>query len=126
MSEAVRGFLAEYVDGFQELELLVALAERGGTVPSEDLVRISRSSLEEFAAAFGRLRAAGAVAGGDGADPPRIALQDPRLDALVTLYRGEPVVVMRMLNSLAIERVRSGATRAFADAFLIRGKRSDG
>jgi hypothetical protein len=125
MSEAVRALLADYVDGFQELELLVVLAERGGTAPLAELAGQARSTPEELATALQRLRAAGLVAADGPGGAPRIAVDDPRLPELVALYRRDPVIVLRMLNSLAIERVRLGATRAFADAFLIRRKNRD-
>jgi hypothetical protein len=126
VTEKVRDFLAEYVDGFQELELLVALVECGGSATLDELARQSRSSNAELAPAAGRLRAAGVLAAGEARDPLRVAIDDPRLGELAELYRRDPVVVLRLLNALAIERVRVGATRAFADAFLIRRRKPDG
>ncbi|HEX4150959.1 MAG TPA: hypothetical protein VHY75_01985 [Steroidobacteraceae bacterium] len=35
-------------------------------------------------------------------------------------YREHPVVILQLLSSYAIERVRTSAHRAFADAFIIR------
>jgi hypothetical protein len=126
VTEKVRDFLAEYVDGFQELELLVALVERGGPAALDELARQSHGSNAELASAAGRLRAAGVLVAGEARDPLRIALDDPRLGELAELYRRDPVVVLRLLNALAIERVRVGATRVFADALLIRRRKPDG
>jgi hypothetical protein len=125
VSEAVRAFLADHVDGFQELELLAALVARGGSASIEDLARDAHTTVSELVPAVERLRGSGVLDAGEPRDACRVAVDDPRLEELVEIYRRDPVVVLRMLNSLAIERVRLGATRAFADAFLIRRKNRD-
>ncbi len=47
----------------------------------------------------------------------------PDVQALVELYATDRLTIVRTLSELAMDRVRSMAARAFADAFQIRKKR---
>jgi hypothetical protein len=42
------------------------------------------------------------------------------IDSLVTVYRENPIEIMRRLNANSMERVRTSALKAFANAFLLR------
>jgi hypothetical protein len=44
------------------------------------------------------------------------------VQALVEVYATDRILIVRTLSELAMDRVRSMAARAFADAFLIRKK----
>jgi hypothetical protein len=48
------------------------------------------------------------------------------VDALAEAYAQMPTTVMRVLNSLALRRVRSSAAAEFANAFVIRKSRRKG
>jgi hypothetical protein len=48
------------------------------------------------------------------------------VERLMVLYEANPIAVMRLVNANAIERVRRGAGRAFADAFVLGRKKRDG
>jgi hypothetical protein len=50
---------------------------------------------------------------------------DALVERLETEYSHSPARLMRLLSAYAIERVRTGAIRAFADSFVIRKKDSD-
>jgi hypothetical protein len=60
----------------------------------------------------------------------RYADEDPVRHALVAsleqIYSDEPIQVMQLMSANAIERLRSGAIRAFADAFVFRKDKDRG
>jgi DNA-binding transcriptional ArsR family regulator len=125
MLTPIREFLSEYVESFEELDALSALVERGSVCEADALAAAVRESPESLEETLGRLERRGLVERG-AAGGVRLLLGDPRLPELVALYRSDPVAVLKMMNTLAIERLRAGATRAFADAFLLRRKKPDG
>ncbi len=55
--------------------------------------------------------------------PPEV---EAAVDTLARLYRETPLSVIRVLNANAIDRVRTGAIKMFADAFVIRGGKKNG
>jgi hypothetical protein len=126
LTPEVRAYVAQHVDGFDEFELLVALSERRGSCAFPELALAMRQSPLELASLVDRLRGRRLLAEAATDGWVRLADPDPRLAVLVDVYRRDPVVVLRLLNELAIERLRLGATRAFADAFLVRSRKPDG
>jgi DNA-binding transcriptional ArsR family regulator len=126
LTPELRAFVAERVDGFEELAVLVALSSRGGECSTSELASATRQSASEASRVVERLRERGLLAPAAADGQVRLAGDDPRLAELCEIYQRDPVVVLRLLNELAIERVRGGATRAFADAFLLRRNKPDG
>jgi hypothetical protein len=120
----LRDFLADYVEGYEELATLVALHAAGGEASAVELGAATRLRPSALAEVIERLARAGVVR--TSGEHVALAIDDPRLAELAALYRNDPVAVLTMMNALAIERVRLGATRAFADAFVIRRNKSDG
>lgn len=118
----VRDFLAEYVETFEELGAVVAVASAGGACPYATALAATRLAEPEGAEVLDRLVARGLLAYSADRREVRAALDDPRLAELAALYREDTVAVLRLMNSLAIDRVRLGATRLFADAFVFRRK----
>jgi DNA-binding IclR family transcriptional regulator len=121
---AVRDFLAEYVESFDELTVLLALEATGGASTSAELSSRTRLADAALRTALEQLAARGLLHATP--DAVRLAAADPRLAELAALYRDDTVAVLKMMNALALERVRLGATRAFADAFVIRRNKPDG
>lgn len=124
----VLALLGERVSGPDDLEVLVLLHGAPTTEWEVDMIaRHLRLPKTELEAALGRLTAAGLLyrAGGRYAyrsdDPATVA----GVDALAELYTRRPTAIMRVLTRLALERVRSSAARAFANAFVFRKPRRD-
>lgn len=46
--------------------------------------------------------------------------------ALLTVYRVDPLIVMRNLTEAAIQRIRASAAHTFAEAFLLRKPKEPG
>lgn len=48
------------------------------------------------------------------------------LGRLVELYEQQPIEIIKLMSTNAIERVRTAALRAFADAFVLRKDKDNG
>jgi hypothetical protein len=124
--EPIRQFLSEYVDSFDELDALAVLVDRAGACEDDALAAVVRASPEALEETLERLESRGMIVRSADAAVVRLVLEDPRLAEAVALYRSDPVSVLKIMNTLAIERLRAGATRAFADAFVLRRRKPDG
>jgi DNA-binding IclR family transcriptional regulator len=119
----LEAFLREHVESLEELLTLLALAD--GPLPAGELAlrtRLSPALQDEALAALVRR----GLAEADGNGRVRVVLADPRFSELSLVWRREAVAVLRLMNAIALERVRLGAGRAFADAFLLGKGRPDG
>jgi len=67
----------------------------------------------------------GAAGGATWRYAPRGAELEAIVDRLARVYEERRLEVMRILSAQAMERLRSSAARAFADAFVI-GRKKDG
>ncbi len=56
---------------------------------------------------------------------PRDAASDAMVVRLAAVYAVRRLEVLRLLNDLALQRIRGSAARAFADSFVI-GRKKDG
>jgi hypothetical protein len=56
---------------------------------------------------------------------PRLPAVMDTVTALAALYREQRAAVMSAMNLHAIERIRSGTMRAFADSFIVGKKRDE-
>lgn len=126
---AVRDLIREQVHSYEELEALLFLHARPGEdCPPEAVAAALRVPADVAAAALGELAARGlarAAAAGGGAyrfGPATPAL-GAAVAALAAAYGEQRLAVIRLMSNNAIERLRTGATRAFADSFLIGRKR---
>lgn len=129
--ETLKGFLAEHVEDLEELVVLAELETRGAK-PSTlaDLGDSVPLPSETTQAVLAKLAARGLVACSvlEPADyrlePPE-GLREP-LARVLAHYRADPLAVLMILSSNAIERVRNAALHTFADAFRIGGPKSNG
>lgn len=131
--ENVRLLLATSIETYDQLAMLLLLLER----PNEELTaqRVAELLNVSPAAAQSSLEHLGAadllIASGD-ANAPRYRYGPgrPELDqaarGLAQAYQDRRVEVMQLMSANAIERVRSGAIRLFADAFLLGRSKKDG
>lgn len=127
----VRALVAERVHGFEQLEALLFLRARpteectseavaaalripvaSATAALEDLVKRGLASARESAPQAYRF------------DPATLELR-AAVAGLERAYAEQRLAVIKLLSDHAIERLRTGATRAFADSFLIGRRKND-
>ena len=128
--ESIKAFLFDQIQTHEELEVVVLLA-RGGTqgrseaaiveelkivasLVSDALKALRKrdivDSLTEDAKTYWHVR------------PDREA----KLRELVALYDSQRLEIVMLMSANAIERVRTGAMRTFADCFFLGRKRDNG
>ncbi|HVY25746.1 MAG TPA: hypothetical protein VHB79_04315 [Polyangiaceae bacterium] len=131
-TDELRAFLLDHVSGFEELEALLFFVRAPGRVWSSTDVALSLRLPEEMVeSALDALAAGGVVlertTGSGGARVYRFIASEGTLQLLEKLRRAydeERIIVMQIMTSNAMERVRSAAARRLADAFrLERGKK---
>jgi len=130
IAEEVRAFLLAYVHSYEQLETLILLHQHperdwsAAEVGAElKISTVSAAEALQFLSANLLLERVGL--------PPlsyKLSGEDVRriMRSLAYLYNANRLLVMQLMNANAIERVRTSALRAFADAFLIGGKKKDG
>ena len=127
----VRTLIAERVHGYEQLEAIVFLHAR----PTEDttpeaVAGALRIPVEAAAEALEDLVKRGlASARESGRRAYRFDPATPELRAAVAAleraYAEQRLAIIKLLSDHAIERLRTGATRAFADSFLIGRRKND-
>lgn len=131
VGEAVRAFLRDYIDSFESLEVLLLLRrERTACTADELCGRLkTRSPLIEDALAS-LLRARLVSTEQNVPTSYRYVDEDWARDSIVgsleSLYRDEPIRIMQLMSTDAIERLRTSTIRAFADAFVVRKEKGNG
>jgi predicted transcriptional regulator len=128
----VRQLLRSCIDSYEELEALLALMGTRPRTWTADQLATTLNVRESVASkALADLAAAGLLAQAEGAlgafeySPTGVALAQAA-EALEQQCRTNRIAIMRLMNANALERVRGGAARAFADAFVIGKKKDDG
>jgi len=130
ISEELRAFLLEYVHTYEQLETLFLLYEHAGQDWTADAVSEQLKIPDALAADTLLELSANLVLERVGTSPSsyRLSRSDVRsmVQSLSHLYKEHRLGVMQLMNANAIERVRTGALRAFSDAFIIGGRKKDG
>jgi hypothetical protein len=130
--EDVRVLLREHMHSFEQLEALLLMR----TDPTRDWsveelaerLRISPALAEEAV----KQLAASAIAEVSSLPGEVLRYRGPRedfrirVDRLASVYEESHLEVIMLMSAHSIERMRTGAVRAFADAFVIRRKDRDG
>jgi hypothetical protein len=124
--EDVRRFLLEHIESYEQLEVLIHLRKQPDrSSSSEAIASASSIPLAAVEAALEDLREAGlAEVSSRGAAPEwrYVALQ-PDVDATIVrlsqAYEENAIDIVKLMNANAIERVRTSAIRAFANAFIV-------
>ena len=130
--KSLKELLSEMVESFEELEVLGWFHDHGeGLVGAAELTaQHVVPDLASADAALDTLAARGILCAST--DRPRRFSYAPEPDVrqaaerIILEYRANPVQVMRLLTSNAIERVRTAAARRFADSFRLKGPKSNG
>jgi DNA-binding GntR family transcriptional regulator len=126
LPDAVIELLAERIDSFEKLEIIVALHGSPRTTMSVDelcrTVQLSRDTVREAAV---ELRSASLVEltkTGEVQLLPPTSRDHAAVSRLVELYAKDRFTVVKAMGEVALQRIRNMASRAFADAFVIRKK----
>ncbi len=132
ISEDVRALLREHLTSFERLEIVLLLRAYPGQ--DWDVAAVSertRIPPELVLEALQGLEASGLI---------RAATRDPMpvrygptsvglaevMGGLEKAYHEQRAIVMSLMSVNAIERIRSGSMRAFADSFMSGRKKRDG
>lgn len=132
ISEEVRVFLRDYIDSYEDLEVLLLLRREHTRWSSEALctrLNTTATLIERTLATLVR----GRLVIASNPPPPASyayadddAARDATICALERAYREEPIQIIQLMSTNAIERLRTGAMRAFADAFILRRDKDRG
>ena len=130
--EAIRDFLRDCIDSFESLEVLLLLYRERTAWTADELCRrfkIRAPVIDDALASLVRARLVSTTQQ-NVLTSYKYADEDLVRDALVAslerTYRDEPIQVMQLMSANAIERLRSGAIRGFADAFVFRKDKGRG
>jgi DNA-binding transcriptional ArsR family regulator len=125
LSQTLRKLLDTHVESFEKLELLMLLRRAPGSQTAGELALALSLGADEIRETAAALSAAGLVTRApDGriSLAPQTAEQRAALDELARVYEEDRIVLVKAIAETAMERLRSLAGRAFADAFVIRKK----
>lgn len=132
LTAAAQDVLRERIESFEELEILLLLrAERSRAWSAEEAAQWLEVTAGVATQLLEKLRARDLVEvrESEGARSYFYGAGMPELDAAVAEiargYEANRHEIMRLMSANAIERVRTSAMRAFADAFLW-GRKKDG
>lgn len=129
--EQVRDLLRERVHAIEHIEILLRLRSEGPAGLGVDaLASALRIDASLVTPALEHLVTHGLVAAASRPGAFRYAPAGAALDqavaALATCYVDSRVELLRLISSNAIERLRSGSLKIFAEAFRLRRNKKDG
>ena len=133
VSAELKSFLRGWITSYEQLQTLLLLRQRrDGSLTTQSVAAILSVSESTAAEALEHLRRASLievlVARGTASfkyAPASIHLAD-LVDQLVDAWDLYQLTIMTLMSSNAIDRVRTGAIRTFADAFILGKKKTDG
>lgn len=130
VSADVRDFLDHTVESYEQLEVLLLLCrERGQSWSAEAVggkLRISTLVAAKALDDLMRARLVDHLSVGKQSNfafRPASTRMARTVEELLHVYDENPLTVIHLMNNRAINRVRSAAAKAFADAFVIDPKR---
>jgi hypothetical protein len=131
ISSAVREFMLAYVRTYEQLEALLVMSQspdRSWT--AQELAQTLKLSLGSADEALRELAHHGVLALEPVPSPAAYRLPASDVSRTIAelgqIYADNRLLIMRVMNENAVERVRTDALRAFSNAFVIRGKENDG
>jgi hypothetical protein len=131
LSENVQSLLRERLRSFEGLEVLVLLHAQPSRSWTEDAIgallrldfeRVREALAELISRGLARQSLPEPASYAYHAGTPQVAAA---VDELANAYREQHATVMSQMNANAIERIRSGTLKAFADSFILGRKKSD-
>jgi hypothetical protein len=132
IGDEVRIFLRERIETYEELEVLLLL-QREALAPwtADMLAARLHIPLATLAEALAALRGQSLVERFSVATAQHYRLspsvaRDETLSRLASLYESQSVEIIKLMSANSIDRIRTAALRAFADAFLFRKDKKNG
>lgn len=120
--------IVEVLDSFEKLEVIAALDRAGHPQSLAELARATALDVRVIGEAVDGLVIDAVLA--RSSDVYRLDRDGPRgaqLAALLAVYHQDRLDVVTLMSRASLERMRHRASRAFADAFVLRRKgRPDG
>ena len=132
LPEDVQRLLRDYIESYEQLELLLLLRTELDPWTVEALSARLRIPASLVLLALDGLQRIGFVAARPlGAEKQYAYIAqnsggEATLERLVQAYREHPIPILKQMSANAIEGVRTAALRAFADAFILRKDKKDG
>jgi DNA-binding IscR family transcriptional regulator len=129
----VQALLHDHIESYEQLEILLLLRrEIGEPWTAERISERLGISAALAADALGSLRSSRLVKALQGQPetryayaPVRVALHET-VNRLESDYASRPIEIIKLMSANAVERVRTGALRMFAEAFVLRKDKDDG
>ena len=126
----VQRFLYERITSYEQLEILVRLAESPAGQDLNSLASALGISPDAALEALTTLVDAKLVARLGGEQAYRYAPRELALDTvakqLAALYRAQRFAVVKVMTDNSLQRLRGSALHTFAECFLIGGPKKDG
>lgn len=132
VDDDVSALLRDHIDSFECLEVLLLLRRERAARTAEELsacLNMRAPLLDDALASLVRGRLVNTT---HRSSPTLYEYAHERLDqdnvvgSLERAYREEPIEIMRLMSTNAIERLRTSTIRAFADAFVVRKDKDRG
>jgi DNA-binding transcriptional ArsR family regulator len=132
VSDDVRAFLREHIESYEQLEVLLLLQRESLHPWTADSLgvrlHVAPSVLGEALISLrGRRLVESSFDGGE--EHYRLAADvagNETLGRVATLYASHAVEIIKLMSAHSIERIRTAALRAFADAFVFRKDKRNG
>lgn len=126
LPDAVAELLADRVDSFEKLELLVALHAAPRTTLSIDALcralKLTRDVVREAAVQLRAVSLVEVTSVGDVQLLPPTSRDRAAVTELVNFYADDRITVVKAMAEISVNRIRGMASRTFAEAFVIRKK----
>lgn len=134
ISEHAKALLRNHIESFEQLEILLLLHRKRGDALDADAVTMElKLDFDTVTEALGHLCRANLAVRVEGEGRrfrygPDRPVMDEAVGNLAESYDENRIEVINLMNTNAIERVRTSAMRAFANSFLLGGggKKNDG
>jgi DNA-binding IclR family transcriptional regulator len=129
LPDSVLMLLRDRLKNFEQLEVLLLLRARVAEwLTSAQANAAIRLDPELISAALQELASAGLLEseGSNYRYRPATAALASAVDELASEYRDRHAAVMSQMSVNAIERIRSGSLKAFADSFVLNKRKDDG
>jgi hypothetical protein len=127
LDKNARALMQAHLDSFEKLEVVRALRASARPMSRTELESECRFTPDTVLETLGGLRQMNAIDIDAERNFVRLGeiARDPAFEALMRFYDDDRSAVLAMLSKIAMERIRSMAARAFADAFILRKKQGD-
>jgi DNA-binding IclR family transcriptional regulator len=123
VSRTLRDFLERSIDNYEQVEVLVLMSAEARPITARELAETLHMEERSAANALEHLWRLGVIAPVTGGYHCVPGEHTATVGELARLHRDNRQAVVGLLAELALDRLRVGNIRAFADAFKWRGKK---